>query len=253
MVHPKKHLGQHFLTDESLAERIVNGISLEDSGEVIEVGPGTGVLTKYLIERYDKFQAFDVDQESIDYLKHNYSNHAAKFLLRDFLKESISSDKVVVIGNFPYNISSQLFFKIWDERDKVDQVVCMVQKEVAKRIASAHGNKVYGILSVLLQAFYDVEYLFSVPPGAFNPPPKVQSGVIRLTRNKVEQLPFDENEFKKVVKMAFGKRRKTLRNALKDLALPSEFLADQTFDRRAEQLSIKEFIELVERIEKWKM
>ncbi len=252
MVRPKKHLGQHFLTDESLAEKIVDAISWPDPTQVIEVGPGTGVLTKYLIERQENFRAFDVDQESVDYLKANYAEHADQFLLKDFLSESVTEKGTVVIGNFPYNISSQLFFKIWEDRDCIDQVVCMVQKEVAKRVSSDHGSKVYGILSVLLQAYYDIEYLFSVPPGAFNPPPKVQSGVIRFTRNSIAELGCDERLLKKVVKMAFGKRRKTLRNALKDLALPPEFTDSEIFNKRAEQLSVAQFIELTEQIEQWK-
>lgn len=252
MVRPKKHLGQHFLIDENIAQKIVDGINYPNPSKVVEVGPGTGVLTKYLLEQSAPFEAFDVDSESVEFLKKTYSPHADKFHLKDFLKEEIEREGMVIIGNFPYNISSQLFFKIWENNSKVDQVVCMVQKEVAERIASDHGNKVYGILSVLLQAFYKIEYLFSVPPGAFNPPPKVQSGVIRLTRNEVTDLGFDEKLFKRIVKQAFGKRRKTLRNALKDLDLPPEFTADKIFDQRAEQLSVSEFIQLSKEIEKWK-
>lgn len=252
MVRAKKHLGQHFLIDENIAQRIVDGISLEKPSQILEVGPGTGVLTKHLIYSDCPFRALDVDEESVEYLKKTYPEHSEKFLLSDFLKENVGQQDTVVIGNFPYNISSQLFFKIWEDRNQVSQVVCMVQKEVAKRVSSEHGNKVYGILSVLLQAFYDIEYLFSVPPGAFNPPPKVQSGVIRLTRNSVTKLDCDEALLKTVVKMAFGKRRKTLRNALKDLALPIEFTSEKIFDQRAEQLSVQDFIELTKNIEKWR-
>jgi len=252
MVKPKKHLGQHFLKDEHAAQRIVDAITLNNAAEIVEVGPGTGVLTKYLIEGKSVFRAFDVDDESVAYLKKKYPDHADKFLLKDFLQEPITQSKTVVLGNFPYNISSQLFFKIWEDRQHVSQVVCMVQKEVAERIAAKHGNKVYGILTVLLQAFYTIEYLFTVPPGAFQPPPKVQSGVIRLTRNEVERLPCDEKLLKQVVKMAFGKRRKTLRNALKDLNLPDSFTSEELFNKRAEQLSVQEFIQLTSEVEKWR-
>ena len=252
MVKPKKHLGQHFLHDERIAEKIAHAISSPDPSEVLEVGPGTGVLTKYLLSRTFAFRAFDVDEESIDYLKKNYSDHSAQFLLKDFLKMSVEKENTVVIGNFPYNISSQLFFKIWEDRQNISQVVCMVQKEVAQRISSEHGNKVYGILSVLLQAYFDIEYLFSVGPGAFNPPPKVQSGVIRLTRNGITNLPCDDKLFKQVVKAAFGKRRKTLRNALKDLNLPESLTSQDIFNQRAEQLSVQEFIELTCQIASWK-
>jgi 16S rRNA (adenine1518-N6/adenine1519-N6)-dimethyltransferase len=252
MVKPKKHLGQHFLHDERVAENIAHSISFGDLSEVLEVGPGTGVLTKYLLEQKYAFRAFDVDQESVDYLKKHYPSAADKFFLKDFLKEEVAQPNTVVIGNFPYNISSQLFFKIWEDRQKVSQVVCMVQKEVAQRVSSEHGNKVYGILSVLLQAYYDIEYLFSVGPGAFNPPPKVQSGVIRLTRNSVNDLPCDDKLFKQVVKAAFGKRRKTLRNALKELNLPESLSSQDIFNKRAEQLSVKEFIDLTCQIAPWK-
>lgn len=252
MVRPKKHLGQHFLIDENAAARIVSSIDLPSSSEVLEVGPGTGVLTKYLLEETYRFRAFDVDEDSVSFLRETFPEHAEKFFLQDFLQTGLEGDRIVIIGNFPYNISSQLFFKIWEHRNQIDQVVCMVQKEVAQRIAATHGSKTYGILSVLLQAFYTVDYLFSVPPGAFNPPPKVQSGVIRLTRNDIRHLGCDENMLKKVVKMAFGKRRKTLRNALKELDLPTEFVKDDLFDKRAEQLAVEQFIDLTSRIEKWK-
>jgi 16S rRNA (adenine1518-N6/adenine1519-N6)-dimethyltransferase len=252
MVKPKKHLGQHFLKDERAAQRIVEAITQTDPTEILEVGPGTGVLTKYLIEGDANFRAFDVDEESVEYLQKHYPDQADKFLLKDFMSEHIAQANTVILGNFPYNISSQLFFKIWDDRKNVSQVVCMVQKEVAERIVSKHGNKVYGILSVLLQAFYTAEYLFTVPPGDFYPPPKVHSGVIRLTRNDVTELPCDEKLFKQVVKMAFGKRRKTLRNALKDLNLPDSFTSEDIFNQRAEQLSVAEFIALTGQLAQWK-
>lgn len=247
-VNPKKHLGQHFLKDENIAQKIVAGLQLPEGGVLIEVGPGTGVLTKYLLDR-DGFLAFDVDQESVDYLKENYSEQADKFLYQDFLKYDLGllDTPIAVIGNFPYNISSQLFFKIWDNRNQVSEVVCMIQKEVADRIVAKEGNKTYGILSVLLQAFYKIEYLFTVPPGVFYPPPKVNSAVIRLIRNDVRSLDCDEDLFKRVIKAGFGKRRKTLRNALKDLNL--EFSSDpEVFNKRAEQLSVEDFIQLTKYI-----
>ncbi len=252
MVRAKKHLGQHFLIDENIAQNIVDGIDFAQPTQIVEVGPGTGVLTKHLIQSDVPFRALDVDLESVDYLKKKYPAHSKKFVLGDFLQESLDRERTVVIGNFPYNISSQLFFKIWEDKDRISQVVCMVQEEVAKRVSSDHGSKVYGILSVLLQAFYHIDYLFGVPPESFDPPPKVQSGVIRLTRNETKELGCDPQTLKSVVKMAFGKRRKTLRNALKDLALPAEITAHSTFDLRAEQLSVADFITLTANIEKWK-
>lgn len=245
-VTPKKHLGQHFLKDENIAQKIVGNLKPEASGIILEVGPGTGILTKYLLDLFpEKFSALDVDEESIAYLKNNYPVHAGSFVLMDFLKFNLAEvgRPVSVIGNFPYNISSQLFFKIWDNRSQVKEVVCMIQKEVADRIVAKEGNKTYGILSVLLQAFYEIEYLFTVPPQVFVPPPKVQSAVIRLVRNDTEELSCDEKLFKRVVKSGFGKRRKTLRNALKDLNLDFDSHVP-VFDKRAEQLSVAEFVQL---------
>jgi 16S rRNA (adenine1518-N6/adenine1519-N6)-dimethyltransferase len=188
----------------------------------------------------------DVDKESVDYLRCNYQTHSEKFLFQDFLKSNLNAyaSPLQVIGNLPYNISSQIFFKIYDYRDKVVDVVCMIQKEVADRIVSKEGNKIYGILSVLLQAYYNVEYLFTVDPGVFDPPPKVNSAVIRLTRNDVQNLDCDESLFKRVVKSGFGKRRKTLRNALKDLNLSLENVPDELLSSRAEQLSVASFVSL---------
>lgn len=250
-VKPKKHLGQHFLREESIAKRIVEALSSSQEDRVVlEVGPGTGVLSKGLIEKELDFYAYDLDEESIDYLKVYYPLHMDRFRYQDFLKldlRQFQSD-ITVIGNFPYNISSQLFFQTYDQRNVVKEVVCMIQKEVADRICSPHGNKVYGILSVLLQAFYEVEYLFTVPPEVFDPPPKVNSAVIRLKRNETGQLDCDEKLFKRVVKEGFGKRRKTLRNALKGLNLPASLTDDKTFDLRAEQLSVNDFITLTKRI-----
>jgi 16S rRNA (adenine1518-N6/adenine1519-N6)-dimethyltransferase len=251
-VTPKKHLGQHFLNEENTALKIVNSLKTQTEA-LIEVGPGMGVLTQHLLGR-QKFTAYDVDRESIHHLKERFPDHSAAFVEADFLKLDFSGESSVsIIGNFPYNISSQIFFKIYDHRDNVKEVVGMIQKEVADRIAADHGNKTYGILSVLLQVFFDIEYLFAVKPGAFNPPPKVMSAVIRLTRNSTDRLACDEKLFKRVVKAGFGKRRKTLRNALKELNLPVELTQDELFDQRAEQLSVQQFVTLTDRISKsWK-
>lgn len=248
---PKKYLGQHFLKDETIALDIVAAIG-KGSGSLLEVGPGMGVLTQHLLQN-DQLMTFDLDKASIDYLKEKYPDHTEKFQLKDFLKENLMEYQtpIRVIGNFPYNISSQIFFQVYEHRDRIEEVVCMIQKEVAERIVSKHGNKVYGILSVLLQTFYDIEYLFSVDPMVFDPPPKVNSAVIKLVRNN--RLDFDAKTFKRVVKAGFGKRRKTLRNALKELNLPNTLTAQEVFNRRAEQLSVQDFIDLMEKIEEaWK-
>jgi len=248
---PKKYLGQHFLKDETIALDIVAAIG-KGSGSLLEVGPGMGVLTQHLLQN-DQLMTFDLDEASIDYLKEKYPDHVEKFQLKDFLKENLMEYQtpIRVIGNFPYNISSQIFFQVYSHHDRVKEVVCMIQKEVAERIVSKHGNKVYGILSVLLQTFYDIEYLFSVDPMVFEPPPKVNSAVIKLVRNN--RLDFDAKILKRVVKAGFGKRRKTLRNALKELNLPETLTAQEVFDRRAEQLSVEDFIDLMEKIEEaWK-
>ena len=248
---PKKYLGQHFLKDETIALDIVAAIG-KGSGSLLEVGPGMGVLTQHLLQN-DQLMTFDLDEASIDYLKEKYPDHVEKFQLKDFLKENLMEYQtpIRVIGNFPYNISSQIFFQVYEHHDRVEEVVCMIQKEVAERIVSKHGNKVYGILSVLLQTFYDIEYLFSVDPMVFDPPPKVNSAVIKLVRNN--RLDFDAKILKRVVKAGFGKRRKTLRNALKELNLPNTLTAQEVFNRRAEQLSVQDFIDLMEKIEEaWK-
>ncbi len=248
-VKPKKHLGQHFLKDENIASKIVESLENEKNYPVFEIGPGTGVLTKYLIKNNScDFRALDVDSDSVVFLKATYPQFKEHFMLQDYLKYEVPEKHFNIIGNFPYNISSQLLFKIWDERDRVDEVVCMIQKEVADRICASDGNKTYGILSVILQAFYTIDYLFKVSPGVFDPPPKVQSAVIRLKRNGVRNLPCDEDLFKRVVKAGFGKRRKTLRNALKDLNLPTSVAALPVMDKRAEQLSVQQFISLTEKI-----
>ncbi|MBU2912728.1 MULTISPECIES: 16S rRNA (adenine(1518)-N(6)/adenine(1519)-N(6))-dimethyltransferase RsmA [Reichenbachiella] len=255
-VKPKKRLGQHFLTDLSIAENIVSALTgAEHNANVLEIGPGTGVLSDFLIEKasIQKLVLLDLDKESIDFLEKKYEGKDAEIRFADFLREDLNTmfdgQSFSVIGNFPYNISSQIFFKVLDYKDQVDEVVCMLQKEVAVRIASREGNKDYGILSVLLQAYYDIDYLFTVPPTVFNPPPKVNSGVIKLKRNQVTDLGCDEKMFKRVVKAGFQMRRKTLRNAMKPLALPEEITAQEVFNKRAEQLSVDDFIALTKLVQ----
>jgi len=254
MVRPKKHLGQHFLKDKNIASRIVDSLVLtQEPNQVIEIGPGTGVLTQFLqLKPAIDLRLAEIDRESIAYLKEHFPDLSTHIIEGDFLK--LSLDKIFhgdihIIGNFPYNISSQIFFKVLDHRSQVKQVVCMLQKEVADRIAEKPGSKTYGILSVLLQAYYTIEYLFKVPPGVFFPPPKVMSAVIRLTRNSRAKLACDEVLFKAVVKQAFQNRRKTLRNALKVLNLPASVLGHPLLDKRAEQLEVEQFVFLTQQLE----
>lgn len=253
MVRPKKFLGQHFLTDKNIAKRIVEAMKVEERSCVVEIGPGTGVLTEFLKDLPGiDLKLIEIDRESVAHLREKYPSLSGKIIEGDFLEldlGAIAPGPVHVIGNFPYNISSQIFFRILDHRHQVMQVVCMLQKEVADRIAEKEGSKTYGILSVLLQAYYDVEYLFKVPPGVFFPPPKVMSAVIRLRRNARERLACDEDLFKKVVKQGFQNRRKTLRNALKVLNLPTSISALEVMDKRAEQLSVEQFILLTKQIQ----
>lgn len=252
-VKAKKHLGQHFLTDLNIAEQIALAIKGHGGAkQVLEIGPGMGVLTDYLISLPLELYLIDVDKESILYLHQKYPQLGNQIIEGDFLKLDLSKtfeSKYAIIGNFPYNISSQILFKVLDQKDKVTEVVCMLQKEVAKRIASPKGNKEYGILSVLLQAFYDIDYLFSVSPEVFDPPPKVNSGVIRLTRNQTEKLDCSERIFFQVVKAGFGNRRKTLRNSLKSFQLPEELKVNPMLDKRAEQLDVSDFVFLTQEIE----
>jgi 16S rRNA (adenine1518-N6/adenine1519-N6)-dimethyltransferase len=253
LVKPKKHLGQHFLKDKNIAQRIVDALSMHKGyGQVLEIGPGTGVLSDFLLKNSQyRVTLLDIDTESIAYLKAHYPEHEAQILEADFLEWNVGkvfTAPFAVIGNFPYNISSQIFFRILHYRQQVPEVVCMLQKEVAERIASPPGSKVYGILSVLLQAYYTIEYLFTVKPGVFNPPPKVNSAVIRLKRNDVITLPCDEALFVRVVKQGFNNRRKTLRNALKPLNIGESIREDPTLDKRAEQLSVDDFISLTQKI-----
>lgn len=246
-VRPKKQLGQHFLNDKGIAQRIVDSLSANDADAVLEIGPGMGVLTASLLDRFaEKFYAADVDDESIEYLRKTLPQLGGRLLLADFLKydlESITKGKVAIIGNFPYNISSQIFFKVLEHRDSVTEVVGMLQREVAQRICEPPGSKTYGILSVLLQAFYDIKYLFTVSEGVFTPPPKVKSAVVRLTRNSTQKLDCDEKIFVRVVKAGFNQRRKTLRNSIKSGF--NGFVGNHPLlDKRPEQLSVSEFVEL---------
>jgi 16S rRNA (adenine1518-N6/adenine1519-N6)-dimethyltransferase len=252
-VRAKKYLGQHFLTDKNIAGKIVN--ALEPAGsytQVLEVGPGMGVLTGFLLQKtaYETF-LIDLDAESVQYLKDNYPQTGDRLIHGDFLELDIASlfpGKLAVIGNFPYNISSQILFKILGHRQQVVEVVGMFQKEVAERCVAGPGKKDYGILSVLLQAYYTIEYLFTVKAGAFNPPPKVLSGVIRLKRNDQEHLGCDETLFKQVVKAGFNQRRKTLGNALSGIIRKGLLAEESLLGKRAEQLSITDFIRLTNRI-----
>ncbi|TAN40031.1 MAG: 16S rRNA (adenine(1518)-N(6)/adenine(1519)-N(6))-dimethyltransferase RsmA [Nitrospirae bacterium] len=253
-VSPKKHLGQHFLKDENIAKKIVNSLSRKsDYKTLIEVGAGTGVLTKYLLQ--DKtLETFviEIDRESVAFLKKNYQELEGKIIEKDFLAfetnwlpSSVSPLPFSIIGNFPYNISTQILFKVLEFRNQIPEVVGMFQKEVAERIAAPPGNKTYGILSVLLQAYYKIEYLFTVNPQVFVPPPHVKSGVIRLTRNNVQKLDCDEELFFKVVKAGFNQRRKTLRNSLGS-RFKVQDLKSELLSKRAEQLSVKDFVLLTQ-------
>lgn len=248
-VRAKKALGQHFLTDQGIAKSIVAAL---EGRQALEVGPGMGVLTQYLLPRKDlSLKLVEIDDESVVYLRNHYPDLGDNLIEGDFLKmnlEGIFDGEYSVIGNFPYNISSQIFFRILENRERIPEVVCMIQKEVAERIAEKPGTKTYGILSVFLQAWYDIDYLFTVGSGAFNPPPKVQSAVIRLTRNSRLSLGCDEKLFRTVVKTAFGQRRKTLRNSLKPL-LPQAIVSDPVFDLRPERLGVEDFVSLTLKIQ----
>lgn len=254
-VRAKKALGQHFLTDQSIAQAIVAALrnDLSAPRDVLEIGPGMGVLTQYLLKRDDIHpMMIEIDSESVEYLLTHFNGMPGKLIEGDYLKLNVSKffkGQYRIIGNFPYNISSQIFFKILDDKDNVPEVVCMIQKEVADRIAEKPGSKTYGILSVLLQAWYDIDYILSVGPGAFCPPPKVHSAVIRLRRNSRSDLGCDEKLFKMVVKTAFNQRRKTLRNALKPLIKEGMDTTDPVFDLRAERLGVEDFIALTQRFE----
>lgn len=251
LVRPKKALGQHFLTDEPTARRIADTIAPPSGLPVLEVGPGMGVLTKYLLADGHDLKVAEIDGESIEYLRHNYPelNTGGRLLDADFLKLDLNAvfggREMCVIGNYPYNISSQIFFHILDYRDTVTLCSGMLQREVAERLAAPPGTKARGILSVLLQAWYDVEYLFTVSEGVFVPPPKVKSGVVRMRRNGVTDLGCDERLFKAVVKATFGQRRKTIRNSVKGLLPPGAPVPESPLMAlRPEQLTVAQFIEL---------
>jgi 16S rRNA (adenine1518-N6/adenine1519-N6)-dimethyltransferase len=248
-IRPKKYLGQHFLKDLTIAEKIVNSLSgHKEYYYVVEIGPGTGVLTQFLIRLPGlEIILIEIDKESVEYLKNQYNENQLKIIEKDFLKlnlEDVVKGPFAIVGNLPYNISSQIFFKVLDHKNSIPEIVCMIQKEVAERIASPPGSKAYGILSVLLQAFYNIEYLFTVKPQVFNPPPKVDSAVIRLKRNEVLNLDCDEKQFFRIVKQGFNNRRKTLRNALKPINLPPEMNELEILNKRAEQLSVQDFVNL---------
>ena len=260
-VKAKKHLGQHFLKDETIAKRIADTLSLKGYQNVLEIGPGTGVLTKYLLLRGIDLVAMDLDEESIAYLNQNFvlehnellgENIKLEVMEADFLhydlKKLYGTGQFAITGNFPYNISSQIVFKTLDMRAQIPEFSGMFQMEVAQRICEPPGNKTYGILSVLVQAFYDAEYLFTVHPQVFDPPPKVQSGVLRLVRKSNFKLDCNEALFFRVVKLAFNQRRKTLRNSLKSFNLSTDLKEDTIFDQRPEQLNVDQFVALTRKI-----
>ena len=249
-VRPKKHLGQHFLNDQNIAQKIVD--SLDACDTVLEIGPGMGVLTRYLLRKDCQTYVIEVDTESVAYLKQHYPQLEDRVVEGDFLKLDITTlfpSPLAIIGNFPYNISSQILFKVLEHRDHIPQLVGMFQKEVAERVTATPGNKSYGILSVLLQAFYDMEYLFTVHEQVFTPPPAVKSAVIRMRRNQQKQLDCDEALFVRIVKTAFNQRRKTLRNALKSVNLESEISRQEIFSQRAEQLTVAQFVSLTQLVQ----
>lgn len=252
-VTAKKHLGQHFLKDENIAAKIADTLTLNGYQKVLEIGPGMGVLTKYLLEKPLDTYVIEIDTESVAYLEQHYPKLHGKILSKDFLKynlnEVFKEEPLAIIGNFPYNISSQIVFKTLELRAQIPEFSGMFQKEVAERICEKKGSKTYGILSVLTQAFYDAEYLFTVGEHVFNPPPKVKSGVLRLIRKENYHLPCEEKLFFTVVKTAFQQRRKTLRNSLKSLNLSDNLREDTIFDLRPEQLSVEQFIELTQKIQ----
>ena len=253
MVRAKKHLGQHFLQDNQVAGKIVEFLTgFGEYQEVLEIGPGTGILTQYLLNRsFQKVWMIDVDQEAIQYLNKKFPEQADQILHQDFLQfqlDSMTESPFGIIGNLPYNISSQIFFKILDIRERVPECVCMIQKEVAQRLVSPPGNRAYGILSVFLQAFYKLEYLLEVSPESFYPVPKVESAVIRLQSLGKTDLGCDEKLFRAVVKQGFQNRRKTLRNALKAFNLPLEIRSLELLDKRAEQLAVEDYVTLTKTI-----
>lgn len=255
LVKPKKFLGQHFLKDLQVAKDIADTIDTCPDIPVLEVGPGMGVLTQYLIPKNRPLKVVELDFESVAYLKENFAELGENIIEKDFLKMNLNSlfdgKPFVLTGNYPYNISSQIFFKMLDNKEIIPCCTGMIQKEVAERIAAKPGNKTYGILSVMIQAWYNVEYLFTVHEHVFNPPPKVKSAVIRMTRNETQELGCNEKLFKQIVKTTFNQRRKTLRNSISPILDKANPLsADPIFNKRPEQLSVEDFIELTNRVEK---
>lgn len=254
-VKAKKHLGQHFLIDQNISKKIANQFgNHHECKRVLEIGPGTGALTKFLLEKEEnEIWVMDVDRESIAYLHDHFPKLENRILEKDFLrinfKELFGDEPIAVVGNFPYNISSQILFKCLENRNQVPEIMGMFQKEVAERVAEKPGSKTYGIISVLLQAFYDIQYCFTVDEHVFDPPPKVKSGVIRLTRNEREKLPCDDKLFIQIVKACFNQRRKMIRNSVKQFLNAKPF-EHQFLTERPEQLSVEDFIELTLAIEK---
>ena len=258
-VRPKKNLGQHFLTDLNIAKRIADTVDACPALPILEIGPGMGVLTQYLVTKGREVKAVEIDKESVDYLHANFPALRDNIIGEDFLRMNLGrifdGRQFVLTGNYPYDISSQIFFKMLDYKELIPCCTGMIQREVAQRMAAAPGSKAYGILSVLIQAWYDVEYLFTVDEGVFNPPPKVKSAVIRMTRNGVAHLGCDEQLFKRLVKTVFNQRRKMLRVSIrqmfaKDRLPDASFFATETMTRRPEQLSIQEFVGLTNEVEK---
>jgi 16S rRNA (adenine1518-N6/adenine1519-N6)-dimethyltransferase len=252
-VKAKKHLGQHFLKDEEVAKNIADTLLLKGYEDILEIGPGMGVLTKYLLEKPVTTYVVEIDTESVDYLNEHYPKLHGKIIAKDFLRYDINEvfegKQFAIIGNFPYNISTQIVFKALELRNQIPEFSGMFQKEVAQRICEKKGTKAYGILSVLVQAFYTAEYLFTVDEHVFIPPPKVKSGVLRLTRKEDFSLPCSEKMFFRVVKTGFQQRRKTLRNSLKTMNLSDELRQEKIFDLRPEQLSVEDFISITQKIE----
>ena len=251
-VRAKKNLGQHFLKDKEIAKRIVDSLQTPNINKVLEIGPGMGVLTQFLLQNSSfETSVVEIDRESVDYLNQHFPELKDRIISDDFLRLNLHkyfTEPFAIIGNFPYNISSQIFFKVLEYKDQIPEVVGMLQKEVAERLAAGPGTKAYGILSVFLQAYYDIEYLFTVDEDQFIPPPKVKGGVIRVTRNQTKHLNCDEKLFKGIVKMAFNQRRKTMRNSLKTMINNDALKANPIFDKRPEQMSVAEFVHLVELI-----
>ena len=252
-VKPKKFLGQHFLTDLDIASRIADTVDEVKDIPVLEVGPGMGVLTQFLMKKNRELKVVEIDRESVEFLNKNFTGLQGKIIEEDFLKMNLSDtfegQQFVLTGNYPYNISSQIFFKMLEYKELIPCCTGMIQKEVAERMAAAPGSKAYGVLSILIQAWYDVEYLFTVDEHVFNPPPKVKSAVIRLKRNGMQNLGCDERLFRRTVKTVFTMRRKMMRNGMKQIVgADHPMLADPIFNKRPEQLSIQDFVELTNRV-----